>query len=132
MGVITTTMAATPFLKGREGACVINLSSSAAYMGGTAYGDRKLAVSGLTITFSKELGPHGVRVNAISPGMILTDTIKSELPEPTKAWIAGMQFLDMDGVEAYIVDAMLYLVSARTAVVTGETLRVGGGLGAGI
>lgn len=132
MGLVTCTLAALPFMKGREGANIINISSMAAHLHASSYGDSKLAVAGLTITFAKELGAEGIRVNAISPGMILTETIKAELPEQVKAFVRQSQALDADGAESDIVEAMLYLTSRRARFVTGEILRVTGGMGAGV
>lgn len=132
MGVVTCTLAAWPHMKGKAGASIVNISSSAAHLGGSAYGDSKLAVAGLTITFARELGPDGIRVNAISPGLMLTETIKAELPPETMARVKAMQFIDDDGVEEDIVAAMLYLTSSRARFVTGEILRVTGGMGAGV
>lgn len=132
MGVVCCTLAALPHMKGRAGASIVNISSSAAYMHGSAYGDSKLAVSGLTITFARELGREGIRVNAIAPGLILTDTIAAELPPETKARVKAMQTLDDDGKEEDIVEAMLFLTSPQAKFVTGETLRVTGGMAAGI
>ena len=99
-------------------------------MGGTAYGDSKLAIAGLSITFARELAP--VRVNAISPGMMLTETIKAELPAEVMARVKAMQFLPDDGVPEHIVDAMLFLTSDKARFITGEILRVTGGMAAGI
>jgi NAD(P)-dependent dehydrogenase (short-subunit alcohol dehydrogenase family) len=132
MGVVNCTLAAWPHMKGREGASIVNISSSAAHMGGSAYGDSKLAVAGLTITFARELGPDGIRVNAISPGLMLTETIKAELPAETMKRVKAMQLIDGDGVEEDIVQALLYLASPRARFVTGEVLRVTGGMGAGV
>lgn len=132
MGVVTCTLAAWPHMKGRTGANMVNISSSAGHMGGSAYGDTKLAVAGLTITFARELAPDGIRVNAISPGLMLTETIAAELPPETKARVKAMQFLDLDGAEKHIVDAMLFLSSSRAEFVTGEVLRVTGGMAAGV
>jgi 3-oxoacyl-[acyl-carrier protein] reductase len=131
-GVLTCTIAAGEHMRGREGASIVNISSSAAHMHGSAYGDTKLAVSGLTITFARELGPDGVRVNAISPGLMLTETIAAELPSETKARVKAMQMIGDDGKEEHIVDAMLFLTSPQAKFVTGETLRVTGGMAAGI
>jgi len=132
IGVITCTLAAAPYMKGRAGASIINISSSAAHMGGSAYGDTKLAVAGLTITFARELAPDHIRVNAISPGLMLTETVAAELPAETKARVKAMQFLDDDGREEHIVDAMMFLTSPRAKFITGETLRVTGGMAAGV
>jgi 3-oxoacyl-[acyl-carrier protein] reductase len=124
--------AALPFMKGSAGANIVNISSAAAHLGGSAYGNSKLAVAGLTITFVRELGPVGIRANAISPGLILTDTIRAELPEATKAHVKRMQLIDAEGAEQDIVEAMLYLTSPAARFVTGEVLRVTGGMAAGI
>lgn len=131
-GVITCTLAAAPYMKERTGASIVNISSSAAHLHGSAYGDTKLAVAGLTITFARELGVDGVRVNAISPGLMLTETIAAELPAETKARVKSMQLIEDDGGEEHIVDAMLFLTSSQAKFITGETLRVTGGMAAGV
>jgi NAD(P)-dependent dehydrogenase (short-subunit alcohol dehydrogenase family) len=132
IGTVCCTLSALPHMRGRAGASIVNISSSAAHMGGSAYGDSKLAVAGLTVTFARELGGDGIRVNAISPGLILTDTIRAELPETTKARVKAMQLIAGDGEERDIVEAMLWLTSDKARFVTGEVLRVTGGMGAGV
>ena len=132
MGTVTCTLAAIPHMQGRAGANVVNIASMAAHLCGSAYGVSKLAVSGLTITFASELGGEGIRVNAISPGMIMTETIKAELPPATMDFVRRGQALKTDGAETDIVAAMLYLSGNGARFVTGETLRVTGGMGAGI
>jgi NAD(P)-dependent dehydrogenase (short-subunit alcohol dehydrogenase family) len=132
IGVLACTLAALPHMKGRDGASIVNISSSAAFMHGSAYGDSKLTVSSLTITLARELGPERIRVNAIAPGLILTDTIAAELPEQTKARVKAMQMLGDDGQEQDIVEAMLFLTSPQARFITGETLRVTGGMAAGV
>jgi 3-oxoacyl-[acyl-carrier protein] reductase len=131
MGTVACTLAAQPYMAGRAGASIVNISSSAAFQGG-GYGTSKLAVIGLTMTFARELAADGIRVNAIAPGVILTDTIRSEMAPETLARIKAMQFLPDDGEEQDIVEAMLYLTSPRARFITGETLRVTGGFAAGI
>ena len=71
-------------------------------------------------------------MNAISPGLMLTDTIRKELPEATKARVQAMQLIAGDGLEEDIVEALLYLASKKARFVTGETLRVTGGMAAGV
>lgn len=132
IGTICCTLAAAPHMKGRAGASMINISSSAAHMGGSAYGDSKLAIAGLTITFGRELAPDGIRVNAISPGLMLTDTIRAELPPETMKRVKAMQWLAEDGGPEHIVDAMLFLTSDKARFITGEILRVTGGMAAGV
>ena len=115
----------------RPGANIINIASSSAYLPG-GYGVSKLAAIGLTITFARELSDDAIRVNAIAPGVILTDTIEAELPAETLERIRAMQFVKQHGEEADIVHAMLYLASDKARFVTGETLRVTGGFTPGI
>jgi NAD(P)-dependent dehydrogenase (short-subunit alcohol dehydrogenase family) len=127
MGTIICTLAAREAMVGRRGASVINISSSAAYGCGTAYGVSKLAVRGLTMSFAHELGADGIRVNAIAPGLIFTETIRAELSAETVARVTAQQILEREGCEDDIVNAMLYLCSEQASFVTGETLRVSGG-----
>jgi len=132
IGVITCILAAVPHMKGRSDRSIINISSAAGHMGGSAYGDTKLAVAGLTITFARELSADRIRVNAISPGLMLTETVATETPPEMLARVKKMQFLEEDGSEEHIVDAMMFLTSKRARFITGETLRVTGGMGAGV
>ncbi len=128
MGTIICTLASAPAMKGRPGATIVNISSAAADGCQTAYGISKLAVRGVTVTSARELGVDGIRVNAIAPGLIFTDTIRAELPESVVKVVKATQVIDREGEERDVVEAMLFLVSDRAKFVTAETLRVGGGL----
>ena len=132
MGQVTCTLAAVAHMRGREGASIVSIASAAAHLGRNAYGISKLAVAGLTVAFADELGSDGIRVNAISPGLILTDTIRAELPEATKVQARSLQMIPRFGEERDIVEAMLWLTGDKARFVTGEVLRVGGGMGAGV
>jgi 3-oxoacyl-[acyl-carrier protein] reductase len=127
MGVIICSIAAKEAMSGRAGAAIVNISSSAAYANRAAYGVSKLAVRGLTMSFAREYAPDGIRVNAIAPGLIFTDTIRAELPRAEVERVMGQQILQREGEERDIVEALLYLVSSKASFVTGETLRVTGG-----
>jgi 3-oxoacyl-[acyl-carrier protein] reductase len=131
MGTVVCTLAARPFMATRKGASVVNIASSAAYLGG-GYGTSKLTVIGLTMTFARELAEDGIRVNAIAPGVILTDTIRREMAPEVLQRIKAQQYLTDEGAEQDIVDAMLFLTSPNARFITGETLRVTGGFAAGI
>ncbi len=127
-GVIQCTLAAAPYMAARAGAAIVNISSMASYPCTTTYGVTKLAVRGITTAFAHELGPQGIRVNAIAPGLIMTDTIRAELPEPVIAAVSSQQIVKREGATSDIVEAMLYLVSPASGFMTGECLRVSGGV----
>jgi NAD(P)-dependent dehydrogenase (short-subunit alcohol dehydrogenase family) len=127
MGTIICTMAAREAMKGRAGACVVNISSSAAYANRSIYGVSKLAVRGLTVSFAREFAADGIRVNAIAPGLIFTDAVRAQLSPAEAERVLGEQILRQEGREEDIVEALLYLVSSKASFVTGETLRVTGG-----
>jgi len=129
-GTLVCTLAAVPYMT-REGASIVNISSGGAYFGHSAYGLSKLAVAEMAIAFAKELAP--IRVNAIAPGLMLTETIAAEMDPAWRAQIkAQAQFLAIDGKEQHIVDAMLFLTSPQAEFITGEVLKVGGGMGAAV
>jgi 3-oxoacyl-[acyl-carrier protein] reductase len=127
LGVYICSLAARPAMSGRNGAAIVNISSSAAYANRAAYGVSKLAVRGVTAQLAREFAADGIRVNAIAPGLIFTDTIRAELPPAEAARVMGQQILAREGAEQDIVDALLFLVSPSASFVTGETLRVTGG-----
>ncbi|MCX4404730.1 SDR family oxidoreductase [Streptomyces sp. NBC_01764] len=127
MGTIICTMAAREAMKGRAGACVVNISSSAAYANRSIYGVSKLAVRGLTVSFAREFAADGIRVNAIAPGLIFTDAVRAQLSPAEAERVLAEQILRQEGREEDIVEALLYLVSSKASFVTGETLRVTGG-----
>lgn len=134
LGVVACTLSSYSYMTDRPGASIVNIASAAAHFAGaslTSYGASKLAVAGLTVTLAAELGPMGVRVNAISPGLILTETVRGRFDESTQSYIRTMQMLDISGAEADIVNAMLFLTSPQARFITGETLRVTGGMAAG-
>jgi len=123
------THAAVPHLLASpdQAGAVVNISSSAAYANRAAYGVSKLAVRGVTAQLAREFAADGIRVNAIAPGLIFTDTIRAELGRDEVTRVMGQQILPREGEERDIVDALLFLVSSAASFVTGETLRVSGG-----
>jgi len=119
----------------RERGSIVNIASIAALRGGaniSAYSTSKAAVIGLTQSFAQELGPKGIRVNAIAPGIIDTPGVQDQLA-PLKA--GGLDIenaiasnpLRLAGQPDYIARASLFLVSDLSAFITGHTLVVDGG-----
>lgn len=131
-GTINCSLVAKPYMSNRPGASIVNISSTASYAGSTTYGASKLAVQGVTMTMAREFAGDGLRVNGIAPGLIFTDTIRSELSQDIIENVKSMQILLSDGAEKDIVDAMLFLTSSSASFITGETLRVSGGFALGI
>jgi NAD(P)-dependent dehydrogenase (short-subunit alcohol dehydrogenase family) len=117
-------------MKENGGGSIINNSSIAGIMGGggvTVYRCAKAAVAHISKSIACDLGPFNIRVNAIAPGLIFTDTIRAELDEETVSRVTAQQILPREGAEADIVDAMVFLCSEAASFITGETLRVSGG-----
>lgn len=115
----------------RPGAAIVNVSSAAATLGSPGdyvhYAASKAAVDALTIGLSKELGPQGIRVNAVAPGMINTD-IHARMGDPDRAHRVGAQApLGRAGEPAEIAAAIAWLLSADASYTTGAVLRVSGG-----
>ena len=118
-----------------RGGAIVNISSIAAISGGaniSAYSTSKAAILGLTQSFANELGPRGIRVNAIAPGIIDTPGVQEQL-EPLKA--GGLDIdtaiaanpLRIPGKPDYIARSALFLVSDLAEFITGHLLVVDGG-----
>ena len=119
--------AATGYFLKKQSGCIITVSSMWGQVGASceaAYSATKGAVIALTKALAQELGPSGVRVNCIAPGVIATDMcanvdpgIMEELKEQTP--------IGRNGTPGDVADAMLYLADAD--FVTGQVLPVNGG-----
>jgi len=126
-GVFTMCKACLPHLG--PGARIINLASIAAFVGffGQAnYAAAKAGVVGLTKVLSRELGRKGTTVNAIAPGVVLTEMGKS-IPEEVRAEMLKQIPLGKFGEPQDIANAVLILASPLAACITGQTLHVNGG-----
>ena len=83
---------------------------------------------GLTIAFAHELAPDGIRVNAISPGLMATENALADLPPAmVDGFVKDLQLIHRLGTMDDIVEAMRFLCSDSSSFVTGETLQVSGG-----
>ena len=138
-GVSAAAAAMTP----AGGGAIVNIASAggeAGTPGLSAYGGTKAAVMHLTKVAAAELGPHGIRVNCVSPGWIEspmtayhwtdsdTGVVHDDEHQATIDRMAGASPLRIHGVPNDIALAVLYLASAAARFVTGQTLRVNGGI----
>jgi 3-oxoacyl-[acyl-carrier protein] reductase len=112
---------------------IINISSTSA-LGNTGqinYSAAKAGVIGMTKTAAKELGIKGVNVNAIAPGMIWTDMMKSMPPETIKQMDAALPFLvplNRKGQPEDIANLALFLASDESSFITGQVIFCDGGM----
>jgi NAD(P)-dependent dehydrogenase (short-subunit alcohol dehydrogenase family) len=95
-----------------------------------AYGAAKAALMSLVRTVAVELGPRGVRVNAVAPGAIWTPRVAALLGEEGRARNAANAPLRRIGLPADVAGAILFLASDLSSYVTGQTLVVDGGVSA--
>ena len=114
----------------RKSGRIINISSVSALLGtaGQAnYVSSKAGLIGLTKTVARELGARGITCNAIAPGYIeteMTASLKEELKREYLEKIPAKRFGSVDDIAA----AVLFLASDLAAYITGEVIRVDGGL----
>ncbi len=126
-GIFHCVNAAMPSFLEKHRGCVINVSSMWGRTGASceaAYSASKGAVIALTKALAKELGPSGIRVNAVAPGVILTDMCKS-VSADILAELAEEAPLGRNGTPRDVARAMEYLAEAN--FVTGHILNVDGG-----
>lgn len=114
------------------GGAIVNVSSAAATLGSPGeyvhYAAVKAATDTLTVGLSKELAPHGIRVNAVAPGIIRTDihAVSGQPDRPDRA--AGRIPLGRPGEPDEVAAAIAWLLGPHASYTTGTVLRVAGGL----
>ena len=129
-GLFNVTHAFVPALKQSRG-CIINLSSIVAFVSGIStagYVASKGAVRSFTQALARDLAPHGVRANAVAPGLMLTDMVKPQLQVPGGTdWYMDRVPMRRGGEPDEIVGPALFLASSLASYVTGVVLPVDGG-----
>jgi len=120
---------ARPMMKNRAGS-IINISSVVGISGNggqTNYSASKAGIIGFTKSYAKELASRNIRANVIAPGYILTD-MTDQLDEKVLEGIKAETPLGRAGEAIEVADAVVFLASDMSAYITGETIRVDGGM----
>ncbi|MFB3908299.1 MAG: SDR family NAD(P)-dependent oxidoreductase [Candidatus Eisenbacteria bacterium] len=130
-GTFHTCRAAVPLLRRVEGAAIVNVASTAGQRGEAHHGHyaaSKGAVLSLTKSLAVELGPRGIRVNAVAPGWIRTDMTEEALrPERIAESLKEPIPLGRPGEPEDVAAPVVFLCSPLARHITGATLNVNGG-----
>ena len=129
-GVYLVTQAVLPDMVHFKSGRIINISSIWGLTGGSCevhYSAAKAAVIGMTKALAKELGPSGITVNCIAPGVIRTD-MNSALSEETYSELCGETPLGRIGKPEDIAAAVSFLASEGSSFITGQVIPVDGGI----
>ena len=127
-GVFTTAKAAAEIMQKQRSGVILNTSSMVSISGqpsGFAYPASKFAVNGLTVSLARELGPLGIRVNAVAPGITETDMMKAVPKEVIEPMVARIPLRRM-GQPEDIANAFAFLASEEASYITGVILSVDG------
>ena len=127
-GVFNATRAVVESMAARGKGVILSTSSMVSISGqpsGFAYPASKFAVNGLTISLARELGPKGIRVNAVAPGITETDMMKAVPKEVIEPMIAQIPLRRL-GQPEDIANAFVFLASDEASYITGVVLSVDG------
>jgi 3-oxoacyl-[acyl-carrier protein] reductase len=130
-GLVSATRAVVDGMKARGFGRIVNVTSVAALgtamTGTTFYAATKAAVVVLTRRFALELGPHGVTVNAVAPGFVLTDMAAAGRTEADFAAVAAKAMVRRVGQPEDVANAVAFLASPESGFITAQVLTVDGG-----
>jgi 3-oxoacyl-[acyl-carrier protein] reductase len=132
LGLLLTTKEAVKLI-GPEGGSIINIGSGVSTINppnSAVYTGTKAAVDSITGVLAKELGPRKIRVNSINPGLIVTEGVitQGNNEGEFRKWIETASPLGRMGQTDDIAPTAVYLASSDSKYLTGETLRVTGGI----
>lgn len=129
-GVFNAIVATIPHMKEQGGGSIISTSSMVSKYGqtrGVGYPASKFAVNGLTISLARELGPDGIRVNAVAPGITNTDMMQKVPKEMIEPLIQNIP-LRRIGEPEDIAKAYAFLASDKASYISGTVLNVDGAM----
>jgi len=129
-GVFNCAQAVAPVMIKQGGGVILNATSVVGLdgnFGQTNYVATKAGVIGITKVWARELGRYGIRVNAVAPGFTATEMVTA-MPEKILDGMKARTPLGRLGEPRDIANAYLFLASDEAAFITGETLRVDGGI----
>jgi NAD(P)-dependent dehydrogenase (short-subunit alcohol dehydrogenase family) len=115
------------------GGSIINMSSGASLKGDrtrTAYGVSKAGVNTLSMYVAASHGKHGVRVNTIVPGLIITDAVRAHLTEKMLAGLGRATLTPYVGEPEDVANLVLFLASDESRYITGQMIAIDGGMSA--
>jgi 3-oxoacyl-[acyl-carrier protein] reductase len=111
---------------------IINIASSAAFTGdgviSASYSASKAGILGFTKTLARELGPHGINVNAVAPSFIITDMLNELLAGKNIKDYVNLIPMGRAGRPEDVANAVVFLASDRSDWITGQTIHVNGGI----
>ena len=127
-GVFNASRAAAEIMAQKGSGVILNTSSMVSIYGqpsGVAYPTSKFAVNGMTVSLARELGPKGIRVNAVAPGITETDMMKAVPKEVIEPLIRQIPLRRL-GKPEDIANAFVFLASDEASYITGVVLSVDG------
>ncbi len=130
-GAYRCSRCAIPYMVRQKRGCIIYVSSVWGLRGASceaAYSASKAALIGLTLALAKELGPSGIRVNCVAPGVIETDMLAT-LGADDRAALVNDTPLGRLGTPEDVAELVSFLASGRAAFITGQVIGADGGFG---
>lgn len=131
-GTWQTIKAATPAMEQSGGGSIINVSSATVFKGAPMlvhYVASKGAIIALTRSLARELGPKSIRINAIAPGLVMSEQVQDHADwKDTNVTVVSQRALKRDSVPEDMLGTVLYLASKDSDFMTGQTIVVDGGV----
>ncbi|MCL6564516.1 MAG: 3-oxoacyl-ACP reductase FabG [Firmicutes bacterium] len=130
-GVWLASRAVFPVMQRQRHGAIINIASAVVFMGRPYYLHyvaSKGAVVAMTRAMAREVGPYGIRVNAVTPGATYTEVPRATVTEEQKQAMIAQQCIARPEVPDDLVGVVAFLASEDSAFITGQTINVDGGL----